>query len=624
VKGGRLFTLVTMVLLLIVTMPRSVTAVESTIAINEVMFDPQGADTGFEWIELYNPTCESFDLSGYTITASSADYYTFGKVILGSHEFITIHWRAEGIDTDHDVFTGVDIVDSNMGNTSGYVALFEGSVRSFNTIRDYVSYGLTGQAWSLDAIEAGLWVKDETVSIGDAGTSIGLTVDGKRGDSSQDWSVQNIASPGDKNGEEVGSCITVSPTPTLSPIPTIIDPTPVVIISPTPSVTPTPEPIQTATLTIQNDVVVDHKVPYVLEINNAKPNYQYIVKIEAKDNTESWYFSVTLGNDNQYYAWNSPWSNFPVITTDGTGNGVMEGAFKVKGGSPEGTYFVRAKIKESNGLSIFYSSQETVSVIEPTPDVAKPTPSLTPSNEGELVDTTDGKYSAETVSSISDVKNVAFGTLVSFHGVVTASLHSLGKGVFYVSDDTGGIQIVLSKDNEMQIDYGDEITIVGEYGQKYGESVVRVSDKNFVIIISHGVHKDPVVFNGARGISEFEGQLVSMYGVVSETSGDTFYVDVEGQDVRVYVKESTGIDKPSMRVGYYVKVTGIVSLYKDSYRVLPRFADDILVSKEPFEKVLGVMVLPKTGAYSILGTWFMVLALGLVSLEISTILKESS
>jgi len=115
-----------------------------------------------------------------------------------------------------------------------------------------------------------------------------------------------------------------------------------------------------------------------------------------------------------------------------------------------------------------------------------------------------------------------------------------------------------------------------------------------------------------------------MYGVVSETSGDTFYVDVEGQDVRVYVKESTGIDKPSMRVGYYVKVTGIVSLYKDSYRVLPRFADDILVSKEPFEKVLGVMVLPKTGAYSILGTWFMVLALGLVSLEISTILKESS
>jgi len=36
------------------------------------------------------------------------------------------------------------------------------------------------------------------------------------------------------------------------------------------------------------------------------------------------------------------------------------------------------------------------------------------------------------------------------------------------------------------------------------------------------------------------------------------------------------------------------------------------------------MVLPKTGAYSILGTWFMVLALGLVSLEISTILKESS
>ncbi|MCA9392488.1 hypothetical protein KC614_04825, partial [candidate division WWE3 bacterium] len=66
--------------------------------------------------------------------------------------------------------------------------------------------------------------------------------------------------------------------------------------------------------------------------------------------------------------------------------------------------------------------------------------------------------------------------------------------------------------------------------------------------------------------------------------------------VRVYIKDSTVIDKPYMRVGYYARVAGIVSQYKDEYRILPRYQEDVVVSKSPLGSVLGsVTQLPETG-----------------------------
>lgn len=49
--------------------------------LNEAFYDAVGSDTGLEWIELYNPTDQAIDLSGYSLGNGGSDY-TYSKVQL--------------------------------------------------------------------------------------------------------------------------------------------------------------------------------------------------------------------------------------------------------------------------------------------------------------------------------------------------------------------------------------------------------------------------------------------------------------------------------------------------------------------------------------------------------------
>lgn len=44
------------------------------IVINEVMYDPEGADLGYEWIELFNPSYNAVDLAGWEIEAGGSSF----------------------------------------------------------------------------------------------------------------------------------------------------------------------------------------------------------------------------------------------------------------------------------------------------------------------------------------------------------------------------------------------------------------------------------------------------------------------------------------------------------------------------------------------------------------------
>jgi cardiolipin synthase A/B len=56
----------------------SISGALSTIVINEVMYDPTQDDNYNEWIELYNPTNQSINVSGWSITDNSAEDFLKG------------------------------------------------------------------------------------------------------------------------------------------------------------------------------------------------------------------------------------------------------------------------------------------------------------------------------------------------------------------------------------------------------------------------------------------------------------------------------------------------------------------------------------------------------------------
>jgi uncharacterized protein YdeI (BOF family) len=49
-------------------------ASEPPLLINEIMYDPLGSDDGLEWIELYNPSLESLNLSGYILETAGLTF----------------------------------------------------------------------------------------------------------------------------------------------------------------------------------------------------------------------------------------------------------------------------------------------------------------------------------------------------------------------------------------------------------------------------------------------------------------------------------------------------------------------------------------------------------------------
>jgi hypothetical protein len=128
----------------------------AAVIINEVMYDPDGIDTGKEWIEIHSNGTGDTDITGYQLNATSGDYYTFGSFVLRGHSYALIHWNAGGTNSDVHLYTGTGTF-GNMGNTSGYVALFRSSVHNSETICDYVEYGSGSHTWESTAVAAKIW-----------------------------------------------------------------------------------------------------------------------------------------------------------------------------------------------------------------------------------------------------------------------------------------------------------------------------------------------------------------------------------------------------------------------------------------------------------------------------------
>ncbi|MBN1551557.1 lamin tail domain-containing protein [bacterium] len=194
------------------------------VVINEVFCDPEGADTGLEFIELYNNSPDAIDISGYDLKPDDSPYYTLPTFILDSHCFVTVHINTEGTNSDTDLYTGAS---SNMGNSTGYIALFDSTTHSVNTIVDYIAYGAGGQTWESTAVNAGIWTEGDYAEPATEGKSLNLCPNGEDTDKGYNWQEDTI-SPG-----SVNPCNPPPPTET---------PTNTQGPSPTPTITPTPRP----------------------------------------------------------------------------------------------------------------------------------------------------------------------------------------------------------------------------------------------------------------------------------------------------------------------------------------------------------------------------------------------
>lgn len=139
------------------------------VILNEVMFDQEGTDTGFEWVELYNNGRDSISLAGWQLYPDIAGYYTFGSgVTIGAGQYLVINLRLSGTDSASVLYHSG--ATKNAGDSSGSFALFSGEPRGKDTIKSFVRYHKPGtltekKTWESSAVEAGIWTAGNYIDI---------------------------------------------------------------------------------------------------------------------------------------------------------------------------------------------------------------------------------------------------------------------------------------------------------------------------------------------------------------------------------------------------------------------------------------------------------------------------
>ncbi len=160
------------------------------VAINEVLFDPAGTDTGLEWIEIYNSGLTAENLSGWQLYPDGIGYFSFPDgFVLPPGSFVVVNLRTSGTNSASELYHSS--ASSNMGNTSGSAALFSGEPRGEDTIKSFVQWGRAEETWESDAEKAGLWTKGDFIDLSDfvEGGSITLAVDGVATGGVNSWKI---------------------------------------------------------------------------------------------------------------------------------------------------------------------------------------------------------------------------------------------------------------------------------------------------------------------------------------------------------------------------------------------------------------------------------------------------
>ncbi len=177
----------------------------ASVVINEVLFYPSSSgDTGLEKIELYNNGVTGVSVSGWELYPDKAGYFVFPSGFsITSHGFVTVHLKISGTANAANLYHE-STNSSNMGNSSGSVALFSESGHPSASIVDFVRYHKPGSSesktWESAASTVGLWTAGQFVDIAAlaAGSSIAFSADGVRGGASS-WSIATSPTIGSSN-----------------------------------------------------------------------------------------------------------------------------------------------------------------------------------------------------------------------------------------------------------------------------------------------------------------------------------------------------------------------------------------------------------------------------------------
>jgi hypothetical protein len=205
--------------------------------------------------------------------------------------------------------------------------------------------------------------------------------------------------------------------------------------------------------------------------------------------------------------------------------------------------------------------------------------------------------------TIYEAKRLTYGAWVRVKGWVTAPPGVLGRRQMVIQDETAGILIYLPKDHGLALNLGDKVELVGNLRTIYEEFEIAVGEPGDVDFIKPDVPPPPLPVATTSLLEPYEGRLVMLQGQAVQFRGrTTLWIDDGTGWAKIYIRVSTGINKPFIEIGAPLTVIGIASQRstpgnpsRDDYQLLPRYQSDLMLPEQAPVPTGWPTLLPETG-----------------------------
>lgn len=223
--------------------------------------------------------------------------------------------------------------------------------------------------------------------------------------------------------------------------------------------------------------------------------------------------------------------------------------------------------------SLCLSEQEEKSITgekEPEGSTAK-TITETETPEKNIAKTITETKVSESFMDIEKAREL-LGETVSIKGVVTAPPGIFRDDVMYIQDSTAGIKVYSRVLNDLDIKLGDVVRIEGVIDRYYENIEIKFLKTEKISILGN---ETPYSLSlSIKEAKNREGSFIAIEGTVTKVYRNKFFVRDESDEIIVYIDKDTGISI-SVKTGDRVKISGVISQYKEDIEILPRYDEDI-------------------------------------------------
>ncbi len=275
----------------------------------------------------------------------------------------------------------------------------------------------------------------------------------------------------------------------------------------------------------------------------------------------------------------------------------------------DGSYTISATITSGASNVITEPTTNEEDEEEETPKKTNTTAVAASKKSGQVAGATAKKV------DLQNIRREEEGTVITTEGAVSVPPGIFGETQIYLAGS--GIQVYLSSGDFPAVKLGDQVKLTGTLASIQGETRLKLAAGKDLSVVAPGDPPVPHVIKTGNIEEDVEGFLVTIQGQVTQTNGDTFYLDDGSGDAKVYLKETANINKPAMKKGLAITITGVVSETSSGYRVLPRFQEDIRLGL-----VAGLTSFPATGQPALSSIWIILISIILGYLLLSALLKN--